>query len=48
MMGVEAWDVAVTDSSTLSPGEKLGGSRASVTVIKGGAGLDAGVDDDTD
>lgn len=44
-MGVEAWEVAVMGSFTSSPSEKLGGSRASVTVIEGGAKPDAGVND---
>lgn len=48
VIGVEAWEVAVMDSSTSSPSEKVGGSRDSVTVIEGGAEPDAGVDDDQD
>jgi hypothetical protein len=39
VMGVEAEDTAVMDSSTASPGEKLGGSMASVMEIEGGAGV---------
>jgi hypothetical protein len=36
VMGVDAWDTAVMESSTGSPGEKLGGSMASVIEIEGG------------
>jgi hypothetical protein len=36
-MGVDAEDIAVMESSTGSPGEKAGGSMASVMEIEGGA-----------
>jgi hypothetical protein len=39
VMGVDAFDTAVMDSSTAAPGAKLGGSMASVMEIEGGAGV---------
>jgi len=39
VMGVDAFETAVIDSSTAAPGEKQGGSIASVTEIEGGAGV---------
>jgi hypothetical protein len=39
VMGVDAFDTAVMDSSTAAPGAKLGGLMASVMEIEGGAGV---------
>jgi hypothetical protein len=39
VMGVEAWDTAVMESSTASPDEKRGGSMASLMEIEGCAGV---------